>query len=94
MVQYVLELGHQETCAAVIEGLRGSFAPLSLQKFSSNVVERCLKLGGMDAEREVVIQELIAPTSLARLLQVWGAVTWRGLTPGEGGGRMTAWQGC
>ncbi len=78
VVQYVLELGHQETCAAVIEGLRGSFAPLSLQKFSSNVVERCLKLGGMDAEREVVIQELIAPTSLARLLQVRG----------RGGGRQ------
>ncbi|EFJ45258.1 pumilio family protein [Volvox carteri f. nagariensis] len=69
VVQYVLELGHLETCTQVVSALRGSFSSLSLQKFSSNVVERCLKLGGMDAEREAIVRELIAPTSLSRLLQ-------------------------
>jgi len=32
---------------AIIKNLEGRFAELSLQKFSSNVVEKCLKLGGV-----------------------------------------------
>lgn len=47
VVQYVLELGHQEACARVLSVLKGHFPELAVQKFSSNVVERCLKLGGM-----------------------------------------------
>lgn len=47
MVQYVLELGHAEACSAVVRSLGGKFSELSMQKFSSNVVERCLKLGGL-----------------------------------------------
>lgn len=70
MVQYVLELGHVEACQAVVASLRGNFSTLSLQKFSSNVVERCLKLGGMDAEREDIVRELAEPVMLPRLLQV------------------------
>lgn len=76
MVQYVLELGHLDSCAAVVVALRGSFCSLSLQKFSSNVVERCLKLGGLDAERELIVRELIQPNNLSRLLQVRQAGGW------------------
>ena len=47
VVQYVLELGQVEASQAVIATLSGHFAELSLQKFSSNVVEKCLKLGGV-----------------------------------------------
>lgn len=47
MVQYVLELGQAEASQAVIRVLAGRFAELSMQKFSSNVVEKCLKLGGV-----------------------------------------------
>ena len=47
VVQYVLELGHAEASGAVIHHLAGHFAELSMQKFSSNVVEKCMKLGGM-----------------------------------------------
>ncbi|PNH03607.1 Pumilio 3 [Tetrabaena socialis] len=79
VVQYVLELGHTDTCAGVVAALRGSFCTLSLQKFSSNVVERCLKLGGMDPEREAIVRELVAPTSLARLLQVRAPVPFQGV---------------
>lgn len=69
-VQYVLELGQVEASQAIIAALAGRFAELSLQKFSSNVVEKCLKLGGVDAEREGIIREIITSPLLPRLLQV------------------------
>eukprot|EP00951_Prasinocladus_malaysianus_P000516 scaffold3860_cov39-Prasinocladus_malaysianus.AAC.1 len=46
VVQYVLELGQAEHSAKVMNQLFGHYAELSVQKFSSNVVEKCLKLGG------------------------------------------------
>lgn len=55
VVQYVLELGQPEASACVIQKLRGNLAELSLQKFSSNVIEKCLKLSGMDVEKEAVV---------------------------------------
>ena len=72
MVQYVLELGHPEATAAIMRQLCGHYADLSQQKFSSNVVEKCLKLGGSGlAElRERVIRELLSSPVLHRLLQV------------------------
>ncbi len=47
VVQYVLELGQVDASRAVIRVLAGQFAELSMQKFSSNVVEKCLKLSGV-----------------------------------------------
>lgn len=47
VVQYVLELGQVESCRGVIQVLAGQYAELSMQKFSSNVVEKCLKLSGV-----------------------------------------------
>lgn len=69
VVQYVLELGQADSSRAVVESTKGHFAELSMQKFSSNVVEKCLKLGGLDAEREVIIMELVSSPLLPRLLQ-------------------------
>ena len=72
VVQYVLELGHPEATAAIMRQLCGHYADLAQQKFSSNVVEKCLKLGGSGlAElRERVIRELLSSPLLHRLLQV------------------------
>ena len=72
VVQYVLELGHPEATAAIMRQLCGHYADLAQQKFSSNVVEKCLKLGGSGlAElRERVIRELLSSPVLHRLLQV------------------------
>eukprot|EP00798_Chlamydomonas_sp_ICE-L_P020344 gene20344-27106_t len=47
----------------------GKFPELAMQKFSSNVVEKCLKLSGVDAEREEMITELMSSPMLLRLLQ-------------------------
>ena len=72
VVQYVLELGHVEATATIMRQLYGQYPELAQQKFSSNVVEKCLKLGGPGlAEcRERVIRELMVSPLLPRLLQV------------------------
>ena len=44
-VQYILDLKQPPLTRAVVTALRGGFAELSLQKFSSNVIEKCLKSG-------------------------------------------------
>lgn len=69
VVQYVLELGQADSSRAVMNQLQGHYAELSMQKFSSNVVEKCLKLGGLDPEREIIIHELMTSSLLPRLLQ-------------------------
>ena len=72
VVQYVLELGHSEATERIMEKLTGHYSDLAQQKFSSNVVEKCLKLGGpsLADARERVIRELIGSPVMARLLQV------------------------
>jgi hypothetical protein len=54
-----------------MENLRGHYSDLAVQKFSSNVVEKCLKLGGpgLTKSREAVVIELMESPSLGRLLQ-------------------------
>lgn len=81
VVQYVLELGHPEATTAIMLQLCGHYAELAQQKFSSNVVEKCLKLGGPSLAdmRERVIRELVASPLLPRLLQVCAAVCCRPL---------------
>lgn len=69
VVQYVLELGQTEPSRGVMNNLAGHYAELSMQKFSSNVVEKCLKLGGLDPERHVIIREVLSSPLLPRLLQ-------------------------
>ena len=72
VVQYVLELGHVEATATIMRQLYDHYPEQAQQKFSSNVVEKCLKLGGPGlAEcRERVIRELMVSPLLPRLLQV------------------------
>lgn len=61
MVQYVLELGQAEYSAKVMNQLFGHYPELSVQKFSSNVVEKCLKLGGHELSE---IREKVIPLNL------------------------------
>ena len=76
VVQYVLELGHTEATAAIMQQLFGHYPELAQQKFSSNVVEKCLKLGGpgLAEMRERVIRELIESPLMPRLLQVTATI--------------------
>jgi len=68
VVQHVLGLHDQQANKAVALRLMGSLSLLSRQKFSSNVVERCLQLCLPD-ERERLISELRDSGSLGELLR-------------------------
>lgn len=57
-IQHVLEEYGWEECATVLEALRSHYAHLSVQKYSSNVVEKILVLGP-SAIRKDLIDELI-----------------------------------
>jgi len=70
VVQYILDLGLPWANAEVMVRLGGAYAELSMQKFSSNVVEKCLKLAGQELEehRNVVVREIMSSPLLDRLL--------------------------
>jgi len=67
VVQYVLDLKQLPLTLHVIQSLHGNMAELSLQKFSSNVIEKCLTCG----DREIIgliASELQSSSSLVTLL--------------------------
>ncbi|KAL1195203.1 Pumilio-like protein 12 [Cardamine amara subsp. amara] len=66
VLQFVFELQLQWATFAILEQLEGNYTELSMQKCSSNVVEKCLKLAD-DKHRARIIRELI---SYGRLDQV------------------------
>jgi hypothetical protein len=66
VVQYVLELGQADASRACIRMLAGHLAELSMQKFSSNVVEKCLKLGGVVSEGYEYLVVLIMARACGR----------------------------
>jgi len=67
VVQYVLELKQPELTRSIARSLQGSFAELSLQKFSSNVIEKCLHAGD-GLVISIVAQEITSAKSLGHLL--------------------------
>ena len=58
VLQYVFDLKLQGAINAILERLEGSYTKLSMQKCSSNVVEKCLKLAD-DKHQARIISELI-----------------------------------
>ncbi|KAI4373719.1 hypothetical protein MLD38_011810 [Melastoma candidum] len=67
-VQYVLDKNEPRVTEDVLNHLKGHFLDLSMQKYSSNVVESCLKLAGEEC-RACIIQELIGSPRLDQILQ-------------------------
>ncbi|KAF8395983.1 hypothetical protein HHK36_017594 [Tetracentron sinense] len=67
VVQYVFELRIPWATAEVLNQLEGHYGYLSIQKYSSNVVEKCLKYA--EERRPRIIQELINNSRLDQILQ-------------------------
>lgn len=68
MVQYILDLGLSWASTEVMTRLEGNYPYLATQKFSSNVVEKCLKLASEDS-RNRIVRELMLSPRLGHLLQ-------------------------
>eukprot|EP00475_Leptophrys_vorax_P003708 TRINITY_DN12175_c0_g1_i1.p1 TRINITY_DN12175_c0_g1~~TRINITY_DN12175_c0_g1_i1.p1 ORF type:complete len:1012 (+),score=259.86 TRINITY_DN12175_c0_g1_i1:37-3072(+) len=68
LVQHVLAVGNADGRRQLHRKLQGSYCALSKQKFSSNVVEKCL--GSLDsAEKEDIIKEFMDEREIGALLQ-------------------------
>lgn len=68
VVQYILELKIPLAIRNLVSQFEGNYVHLSTQKFSSNVVEKCLRVFGEEI-RSRIIHELIATSRFEQLLQ-------------------------
>eukprot|EP00268_Persea_americana_P059224 TRINITY_DN7245_c0_g1_i1.p1 TRINITY_DN7245_c0_g1~~TRINITY_DN7245_c0_g1_i1.p1 ORF type:complete len:811 (-),score=137.71 TRINITY_DN7245_c0_g1_i1:311-2743(-) len=68
VVQYILELKIPFATVNFISQFEGNYVHLSTQKFSSNVVEKCLKVFG-EEPRSRIIHELLSSSRFEQLLQ-------------------------
>ncbi|KAI4344838.1 hypothetical protein L6164_012025 [Bauhinia variegata] len=67
VVQFVLDLQLPWATIDILEQLEGNFCNLSIQKHSSNVVERCLKYAS-EEHQILIIQELIQNPELDQIM--------------------------
>jgi hypothetical protein len=67
VVQYVLDVCGDDEAAAVCESVVGMIAPLAVQKFSSNVIEKCLERSS-DRVQELYLQEMSHPQHIRQLM--------------------------
>ncbi|MCL7023460.1 hypothetical protein MKW94_016125 [Papaver nudicaule] len=67
VVQFILELEVPWATSNALSQLDGNYGNLSMQKYSSNVVEKCLKYSG-EEHRPRIIKELISNSCLDQIL--------------------------
>eukprot|EP00928_Gymnodinium_smaydae_P097683 TRINITY_DN8907_c1_g7_i1.p1 TRINITY_DN8907_c1_g7~~TRINITY_DN8907_c1_g7_i1.p1 ORF type:complete len:1190 (+),score=241.99 TRINITY_DN8907_c1_g7_i1:219-3788(+) len=68
VVQYVLGLGEAQATSMIIQSMLGHLNVLSRQKFSSNVVEKCLQSCSAE-DKEKLIRELCDSRGLGEILR-------------------------
>ncbi|KAJ4845213.1 hypothetical protein Tsubulata_042551 [Turnera subulata] len=67
VVQYIIELKIPSAIACLLSQFKGHYARLSVQKFSSHVVEKCLK--NSEESRSQIVRELLSVPNFEQLLQ-------------------------
>lgn len=68
VVQYILDLNDPNFTAPMCEGFRGKITELSKQKFSSNVIEKCIRCADMKS-KAMMISELLNAEELEKLMR-------------------------
>ncbi|KAJ4762015.1 pumilio 12 [Rhynchospora pubera] len=68
VVQYLLELKHSSALTKLACQFEGSYVLLSMQKFSSNVIEKCLKVF-TESEKAKIVFELLSVPQFEHMLQ-------------------------
>nr|POF17720.1 pumilio domain-containing protein c6g9.14 [Quercus suber] len=68
VVQYILDLSEPSFTEPLCASFLGNMAVLSKQKFSSNVIEKCIRCAGGTVKRDL-IQEIMEPNELEILLR-------------------------
>lgn len=68
VVQYILDLAEPAFTDPLCHSFKGNIPALSKQKFSSNVIEKCLRTADSDVKR-VMIDEMLHTNELERMLR-------------------------
>jgi hypothetical protein len=68
VVQYIIDLNESTFTEPLVKQFSGRIGLLSKHKFSSNVVEKCLRCAG-DESRDLIVSELLSPGEIDRLLR-------------------------
>lgn len=68
VVQYILDLNEQAFTEPLVAMFAGRVPQLSKQKFSSNVIEKCLRVA-QEPSKDMLIEEMLQPAELAGLLR-------------------------
>ncbi|KAJ9617021.1 hypothetical protein H2200_000742 [Cladophialophora chaetospira] len=68
VVQYILDLDEAAFTKPLCESFFGRISALSKQKFSSNVIEKCLRTADMDTKR-LMVEEMLMGNELEKMLR-------------------------
>lgn len=68
VIQYILDLNDPSFTAPMCLGFQGKITELSKQKFSSNVIEKCIRCADM-ASKAMMIRELLDVEELEKLMR-------------------------
>ncbi|KAI9742450.1 MAG: hypothetical protein M1818_003984 [Claussenomyces sp. TS43310] len=68
VVQYILDLNEPVFTEPLVAMFQGRVGQLSRQKFSSNVIEKCLRCA-QEPSKDMLIEEMLQPSELDRLLR-------------------------
>lgn len=69
VIQYILKLRSPIINSRLVSQFSGHYITLSTQKFSSNVVERCLEHFGEEEGQAGIVRELLSAPQFEELLQ-------------------------
>lgn len=68
VVQYIIDLNEPTFTEPLVQQFGGKICQLSRHKFSSNVIEKCLRCAS-DASKDMMAKELLVPGEMERLLR-------------------------
>ncbi|RMJ19529.1 hypothetical protein CDV36_000767 [Fusarium kuroshium] len=68
VVQYIIDLNEPTFTEPIVGMFRGCISQLSRHKFSSNVIEKCLRCAQAPS-KDMIVEELLGPQEMERLLR-------------------------
>lgn len=68
VVQYIIDLNESTFTEPLVGMFRGKISSLSRHKFSSNVIEKCLRCSA-DVSKDMIAEEILVPGEMERLIR-------------------------
>lgn len=68
VVQYIIDLNETMFTEPLVQQFHGKIPQLSRHKFSSNVIEKCLRCASGES-KDMIVEELLAPGEIERLIR-------------------------